>query len=275
MKFKRLACLMIAGICLFSFSLPSGSFATVKSHWAISTLENLQSKDLLLGISKDSKKLNSSITLAEFDSMLNEIWTSEFTVKATTDIASTSNSKSYLTRKTAAEKIFNLFNKSTNSEADAITWIKSAKIMSGYPSGDFKPADKVTLAQGVAIMSHIKDYLKNHPEVKLDFSDTQAALHPKDNQLTYTAAANTKGTIDFTLSWGEKKTGGYSVKITKVAQSGKELRISYKLTSPAPDAIVTQALTYPKDTVNLEMGMEAYKQLTLILVEDKGTLNQE
>ncbi len=157
-----------------------------------------------------------------------------------------------------------------------ITWIKSAKIMSGYPSGDFKPADNVTLAQGVSIMSNVKNYLRNHPEVKLALSDTQGSVnHSKDDQLTYTAVANAKGTIDFTLSWGEKKTGGYSVKITKVAQSGKELRISYQLTAPGPDAIVTQALTYPKDTTNLEMGMEAYKQLTIILVEDTTGAKQE
>lgn len=269
MKSKRLICLVVAGLCMTTVASPTAHFAVIKSHWALSTLETLQSKDLLLSVSNDPKKLNSSLTVVAFESMLNEIWQSELSLKTDTPVVSATNAKTLLTRKEAAERVYSLFNKTTDGKTDAITWIKSAKIMSGYPSGDFKPADKVTLAQGVFIMSNVKNYLRNHPEVKLALTDNQGGIHQKDEQLTYVAAANAKGTIDFTLSWGEKKTGGYSVKITKVSQSGKELRISYLLTSPGPDAMVTQAITYPKDTVNLEMGMEAYKQLTIILVEDK------
>lgn len=273
MKSKRLVCLMVAGLCMSTFALPPAHFAAAKSHWALSTLEALQSKDLLLNVSKDPKKLNSNLTTLEFETMLNEVWKSELTVSANSSVATTTDAKSLLTRKDAAERIFNLFNRSVDGKTDAITWIKSVKIMSGYPSGDFKPADHVTLAQGVSIMSNVKNYLSNHPEVKIALTDTQGGIHQKEEVLSYTAAVNTKGTVDFTLSWGEKRTGGYSVKITKVAQSGKELRITYRLTSPGPDDIVTQALTYPKDTVTLEMGMEAYKQLTIILVEDKGATN--
>lgn len=274
MKFKRLACLMIAGTCLFSYTLPTGSYATVKNHWAVPTLEKLQSQDLCTGFKKDAEYLEEKMEVAEFESLLDHIWNSEFGTWIVVDGTPGSSSNiRYIIREDAAEIIYKAIN--PNGDGDAIQWIKSAKIMSGYPSGDFKPADKVTRGQGVAIMSNLKNYLKAHPELKLDPKGSEAALHPKDNQLTYTAAANANGTVDFTLSWGEKRTGGYSVKITKVAQSGKELRISYKLTSPAPGAMVTQALTYPKDTTNLEMGMEAYKQLTIILVEDKGTTNQE
>ena len=273
MKFKSLACLMIAGVCLFTYSLPSESFAATKGHWAVPALESLQSQNLFLGIKKDAKSLETKMVVVEFESLLDAIWDSEFGVFIVKQVIGSTHARDYLTRQEAAEIIYEAIN--PNKEGDAIDWIKSAKIMSGYPSGDFKPNDKVTLAQGVTIMSHVKAYLKAHPELKLSQNSSQGPTHSKDSPLTYIATANAKGTIDFTLSWGEKKTGGYSVEITKVVQSGKELRISYKLTSPGPDDIVTQALTYPKDTVNLEMGMEAYKQLTLILVEDQGLTTQE
>lgn len=272
MKLKRLVCLMVTGLCLSSFVLPPAHFAASKNHWALSTLETLQKEKLLLSVSKDSKILNGPISTTVFDQLLSEIWSSEFTVSEETALLE--NSTATLTRKEAAEQIYSLFNKNTGSTAEAIDWIKSTKIMNGYPSGDFKPADKVTLAQGVSIMSNLKNYLKDHPDVKLGLSETEAALHQKGDQLTFTATANLKGTLDFTLRWGEKSTGGYSVKITNVTQSGKELRISYRLNSPAPGAIVTQALTYPKDTVTLEMGLEAYKQLTIILVEDLSKENK-
>lgn len=270
MKSKHLVCLVVAGLCMFTFALPPAHYAATKSHWALSTLENLQARNLLLYVSNEPKKLNGNLTSLEFENMLNDIWQSELTVNTNTDILISTDDKSLLTRKEAAERIFKLFNRSADGKTDAITWIKSVKIMSGYPSGDFKAADHVTLAQGVSIMSNLKNYLANHPEVKIALTESQGGIHQKEEILSYTAAVNTKGTVDFTLSWGEKRTGGYSVKITKVAQSGKELRITYRLTSPGPNDIVTQALTYPKDSVTLEMGMEAYKQLIIILVEDKS-----
>lgn len=271
MKLKRLASLVIAGTCLLSYTLPTDGYATVKYHWAVPTLEKLQSQDLFTFIMKDAEYLEEKMEIQDFESLLNIIWESEFGTSIVDMTPGSSSNIRYIIREDAAEMIYKAIN--PNGDGDEIEWIKSAKIMSGYPSGEFKPADRVTRGQGVVIMSNLKNYLKTHPELKMNPKGSEAALHPKDNQLTYTAAANAKGTVDFTLSWGEKKTGGYSVKITKVAQSGKELRITYKLTSPGPNDIVTQALTYPKDTVKLELGMEAYKQLTIILVEDKTDSN--
>lgn len=45
--------------------------------------------------------------------------------------------------------------------------------------------------------------------------------------------------------WGEKPTGGYSVEITSVRSDGDQVGIQLSLKDPPPDAMVTQALTYP------------------------------
>ena len=44
---------------------------------------------------------------------------------------------------------------------------------------------------------------------------------------------------------GEKPTGGYGISIQRVLESTKTLVVEYVEKSPAPDAIVTLALTYP------------------------------
>lgn len=63
------------------------------------------------------------------------------------------------------------------------------------------------------------------------------------------------GALDFDqhdlviVALGEQNTGGYSVDITSIQLVGSELAIKGKATTPAADAIVTQALTYPYDAV--------------------------
>lgn len=45
--------------------------------------------------------------------------------------------------------------------------------------------------------------------------------------------------------WGEKPTGGYSVAVESARLSGGRVTVRLALREPPPDAMVTQALTYP------------------------------
>lgn len=45
--------------------------------------------------------------------------------------------------------------------------------------------------------------------------------------------------------WGEKPTGGYSLAIESARLEGNVVTVRLKLKDPPPDAMVTQALTYP------------------------------
>jgi hypothetical protein len=141
--------------------------------------------------------------------------------------------------------------------------------MKGFPNGEFKEADKVTLAQGVVIMKQIKNYLKDQPDLTYKISHSNSILQPEKQSVSYSVQANASGTIDFVLSWGEKKTGGYSITITDSKVVGTELQISYRTVSPGPDSMVTQALTYPKATKTLDMSLETYKTLKVVLIEEK------
>ena len=44
---------------------------------------------------------------------------------------------------------------------------------------------------------------------------------------------------------GQQKTGGYAVKIARVAETAKEIRVFFQETRPAQGAIVTMAMTSP------------------------------
>jgi hypothetical protein len=45
--------------------------------------------------------------------------------------------------------------------------------------------------------------------------------------------------------WGEKPTGGYSLSVRSARLEGERVSVQLSLKEPPPDAIVTQALTYP------------------------------
>jgi hypothetical protein len=56
---------------------------------------------------------------------------------------------------------------------------------------------------------------------------------------------------------GEKPTGGFAVEIVRVERIGDELVINYKEASPAPGAIVTQALTQPFHIVRIDGAVDS------------------
>ena len=71
---------------------------------------------------------------------------------------------------------------------------------------------------------------------------------------------------------GEKRTGGYEIEIHKIELRGKTLLVTARITEPARDAFVTQALTYPADAVWVDAKRlkPAENALRLILVDEKG-----
>lgn len=50
---------------------------------------------------------------------------------------------------------------------------------------------------------------------------------------------------------GERRTGGYSVSVTDIRRDGKRLKVTAVESRPAPDAIVTMALTQPYHMVRI------------------------
>jgi hypothetical protein len=58
------------------------------------------------------------------------------------------------------------------------------------------------------------------------------------------------------LNMGEKNTGGYSIGVEKVEETDKNIIITVKEKSPAPDAMVMQVITYPYTVVKVHSKKE-------------------
>jgi hypothetical protein len=58
------------------------------------------------------------------------------------------------------------------------------------------------------------------------------------------------------LNMGEKNTGGYSIGVEKVEETGKNIIITVKEKSPAPDAMTMQVITYPYTVVKVRSKKE-------------------
>ena len=58
------------------------------------------------------------------------------------------------------------------------------------------------------------------------------------------------------LNMGEKNTGGYSIAVEKVEETDKNIVITVKEVSPAPDAMVMQVITYPYTVVKIHSKKE-------------------
>jgi hypothetical protein len=58
------------------------------------------------------------------------------------------------------------------------------------------------------------------------------------------------------LNMGEKNTGGYSIGVEKVEETDKNIIITIKEKSPAPDAMTMQVITYPYTVVKVRSKKE-------------------
>jgi protease stability complex PrcB-like protein len=62
------------------------------------------------------------------------------------------------------------------------------------------------------------------------------------------------GRVRLTVRLGERRTGGHAIRITSITRDGPTLTLRCEIVAPRDDAIVTQALTYPVQTVSVEEG---------------------
>lgn len=76
--------------------------------------------------------------------------------------------------------------------------------------------------------------------------EKEIAMLQKDEQLRHKISADDLKKSTFViLNMGEKPTGGYSINVKEAIEDDTKITLILKETSPAPGAMVTQALTYP------------------------------
>ncbi|WP_255573447.1 protease complex subunit PrcB family protein [Anoxybacillus sp. ST4] len=78
------------------------------------------------------------------------------------------------------------------------------------------------------------------------------ALYDRQHKQFKTYTVQQDGVMYIVTHLGERRTGGYDVVITNVTYEKGKIVVYYEERKPAPDAIVTQALTYPKIAIKIE-----------------------
>jgi hypothetical protein len=95
-------------------------------------------------------------------------------------------------------------------------------------------------------------------QTTVDYTVIEDASAPRVRESQYRVARQ-KSAVIVSIFAGEKPTGGYSVQIADVKRTGAACTVRYRVEAPSPDAIVTQALTYPSITVRLPVTCKTIK----------------
>ena len=85
----------------------------------------------------------------------------------------------------------------------------------------------------------------------------EIAMLQNDDKLKDKVNSSDVQTSNFiVLNMGEKPTGGYQIGIESVVETDKNIIITIKETAPEPNAMVTQAITYPYSIVRINSKKE-------------------
>jgi hypothetical protein len=78
------------------------------------------------------------------------------------------------------------------------------------------------------------------------------------------------GRVRLTVRLGERRTGGYGIRVRRITRDGPTLTMRCEITAPRDGAIVTQALTYPAQSVSVDDGLVRGVRV-VVLVDQSGT----
>lgn len=81
-------------------------------------------------------------------------------------------------------------------------------------------------------------------------------LYDKQHKQFKVYTVRRSGVTYVVIHLGERKTGGYGVKVTDVRYKKGKAIVYYKEQKPAPNALVTQVLTYPKVAIKLKTTIQ-------------------
>lgn len=78
------------------------------------------------------------------------------------------------------------------------------------------------------------------------------------------------GRVRLTVRLGERRTGGYGIRVRRITRDGPTLTMRCEITAPRDGAIVTQALTYPAQAVSVDDSLVRGVRV-VVLVDQSGT----
>jgi len=91
---------------------------------------------------------------------------------------------------------------------------------------------------------------------------------PGDAPLEYELPRD--GRVRLTVRLGERRTGGHAIRVRRITRDGPTLTVRCEITAPREGAVVTQALTYPAQSVSVDDGLVRGVRL-VVLLDQRGT----
>lgn len=127
-----------------------------------------------------------------------------------------------------------------NADYPIVQWAVYNEIIDGKSQNKLALNDALTRGEGMVLLKRFIQQLKQ--------TESMVDIENHVTGVTYNVEHYDETRSKLTVSWGEKPTGGYRIQILDIVFDDHEIVVYYKATAPGPDAIVTQALTYPKDS---------------------------
>jgi hypothetical protein len=131
----------------------------------------------------------------------------------------------------------------------------------GEPDGEAEVT--AALAQPVIILERVNGSSAALDTIGKMHIETQAQYDALGDENIFPGGVNFDENDLVIVALGEQPTGGYSINIESLQLEGGELAVTGKASAPGPDAVTTQALTYPYSAV-LIANTSADKVVTYI-----------
>ena len=77
------------------------------------------------------------------------------------------------------------------------------------------------------------------------------------------------GRVRLTIRLGERRTGGHGIRVRRITRLGPTLTVRCEISAPREGAVVTQALTFPAQSVSVDDGLVRGIRV-VVLVDQTG-----
>lgn len=256
-----------------TLALVSGGFADLNGHWAEKDIMYMVDQGYVSGVSMTEMKPDEVMSRAQgivmaqriiedhkastnrnwyieaYEKSLLSGWVPTWTEREL--MANMSRMEMIRLLYNAQEKVSNeylLLDIEHFVDADALSkddypmvqWAVYNDIIDGKTQNKLALNDSLTRGEGMVLLKRFIQQLKQ--------TESMVDVENHVQGVSYLVENHDDTRSKLTISWGEKPTGGYRIQILDIVFDEQEIVVYYKATAPSPDAIVTQALTYPKDS---------------------------
>lgn len=137
-----------------------------------------------------------------------------------------------------------------SNSIELLRLLYNKKIIVGNPNSDFSPDRDLTQVEAIIILQRVKEVLEN---MNIIAFNTLGIVQSYNNQeeLIIQEESN-KVLLTITKQF---PTPGYSMAVNKIRKEGNSYRVYFDITTPKPDSIQLQVITYKTLTMEIDKNL--------------------